>query len=98
VHVVQIEHDMRAQFPYFIRWRQEIGNHDRHHAGGIGGADTVVRVLQGQAELGRYTQLFGRLQEGIGRGLVASIVAMRHDVVESADEVVGFQVTLNRRA
>jgi hypothetical protein len=82
---MQIEHDMRAQSSYFFRWRQEIGNHDRHHAGGRGGADTVMGVLQGQAKLRRYTQLFGRLQEGIGRRLVAGIVAMRHDMLEPAD-------------
>jgi hypothetical protein len=92
---MQIEHDMRAQPSYFFRWRQEIGNHDRHHAGSRCSADTIVGVLQGQAKLRRHTQLFGRLQEGIGRGLVAGIVAMRDDMVEPADEVVGFQVTLN---
>ena len=35
------------------------------------GADTVVGILEGQAELGRHAQQSGRLQEGIGRGLVA---------------------------
>ena len=92
---MQIEHDMRAQPSYLFCRRQEIGNHDRHHAGSRCGADTIVGVLQGQAKPRRHAQLFGRLQEGIGRGLVASIVAMRDDMVEPADEVVGFQVTLN---
>jgi hypothetical protein len=94
---VQIEHDVRAQITDFVHRRQKIGNHDRHHAGCGCGADTVVGILQGQAKLRRHTQLFSRLQERIGRRLVAGIVAMRDDMVEPADQVVGLQVTLNRR-
>jgi len=45
--VVQVRDDTRTE-PFDLVGRgQEIGNHDRHHAGGRCGAHTIVGILQG---------------------------------------------------
>ena len=93
--VVQVTDDTRTESFDLVGRRSEVRHHDRHHAGGGRCSDTVMGVFERQAKLRGHAQLLGRLQERIGRGLVAGVVAVRHDLVEPADEVVGFQVTLN---
>ena len=95
---MQVVDDECTHALYFLGHRNEIRNHDRHHAGRRSSADTHVRIFEGKAERRRDAQQPRRLQEWIGLGLVALAIVVRHDMMKAIDHAVGFQMAADGRA
>ena len=93
---MQIADDKGAQRLDLVGRRYQVRHHDRHHAGGGSRSHAVVRILQRQAKRRRHAQPLGRLEEGIGRGLAAGIVAVRHHAVEAVRQPMRNQMAADR--
>lgn len=93
-HVVQGGGNDKTETAHFVVRFKEVGNHDRHHAGRMGGANAVVRVLQRQARRRRHAQSLGGDQERIGAGFAAAVVAVGNDCLEPVEETDRPKLTL----
>ena len=92
-HFVQIACDKHTESTNFVGRFVQVGHHDRHHAGGRGGANAVVRVLQRQAKPRLDAKKFSRLQEWIGRRFALLVVAVADDVGKPLDQSKRGQMT-----
>ena len=70
--------------------RMQIGHHHRRHAGGRGGDDAGLRILQDDAVAGRNTEPLGGGKENVGRGLASrDLVAadQRSEAMQQSDTI-----------
>ena len=92
--VQALGHD-HALVVHLVGGLQQVGDHDGHHAGGVGGAHAVVGILQGQAVAGVDPQGPGGGQEGIGLRLAAGVVPPGDDRLEAGLQPAGPQVPVD---
>ena len=68
-----------------------LGDPDGGHAGGGGGLDADVGVLEDEAVFGVDAEALGGEEEGVGGGLGVGVVAGTDEGVEEVEDAEGFQ-------
>ena len=93
---MQVRRHQQAQRTDLRGCRQQVGDHDGHHAGGARRADAIVRIRKRHARFGRDRKPRGGGEKRVGRRLSIRVIASADNRVKPADKIVRRQMALHR--